>query len=132
MFIPLLLMGGIIGRLFREFAVTLTMAIAVSAFVSLTLTPMMASRFLQAAKRDTGTAGSIEFSERGFDALLAATSAGSISCCATSSSRCASSSRRWRSPVCLFVIIPKGFFPQQDTGLITGIRKPRRTSRLPR
>ncbi len=48
--IPLLLMGGIIGRLFREFAVTLSMTIAVSAVVSLTLTPMMASRFLTAAK----------------------------------------------------------------------------------
>ena len=48
--IPLLLMGGIIGRLFREFAVTLSMAIVVSAFVSLTLTPMMASRFLKPPK----------------------------------------------------------------------------------
>ena len=48
--IPLLLMGGIIGRLFREFAVTLSMAIVVSAFVSLTLTPMMASRFLRSEK----------------------------------------------------------------------------------
>ena len=47
MLIPLLLMGGIIGRLFREFAVTLAMTIVVSAFVSLTLTPMMASRFLK-------------------------------------------------------------------------------------
>ena len=50
-FIPLLLMGGIVGRLFREFAVTVTMTIAVSAVVSLTLTPMMASRFLQARRR---------------------------------------------------------------------------------
>src|SRR4029078_5389121 len=48
--IPLLLMGGIIGRLFREFAVTLAMTIFVSAFVSLTLTPMMASRFLRTPK----------------------------------------------------------------------------------
>ena len=48
-FIPLLLMGGIIGRLFREFALTVTAAIAVSAFVSLTLAPMMCSRFMQPA-----------------------------------------------------------------------------------
>ena len=47
-FIPLLLMGGIIGRLFREFAVVLTMTIVVSTVVSLTLTPMMCSRFLRA------------------------------------------------------------------------------------
>src|SRR5208282_6240445 len=67
--IPLLLMGGIIGRLLREFAVTLTMTIAVSAVVSLTLTPMMASRFLAAAK-DAHHARLYELSERGFDALL--------------------------------------------------------------
>ena len=47
MFIPLLLMGGIVGRLFREFAITVTMTILVSAFVSLTLSPMMCSRFLK-------------------------------------------------------------------------------------
>ena len=50
-FIPLLLMGGIVGRLFREFAVTVTMTIAVSALVSLTLTPMMGARLLQADER---------------------------------------------------------------------------------
>ena len=66
--IPLLLMGGIIGRLFREFAVTLSMTIVVSAVVSLTLTPMMASRFLPAAK-DTHHGRLYAFSERGFDAL---------------------------------------------------------------
>ena len=67
--IPLLLMGGIIGRLFREFAVTLSMAIAVSAAVSLTLTPMMASRFL--TKPEQGSHGRLyQWSERGFDMLL--------------------------------------------------------------
>ena len=65
--IPLLLMGGIIGRLFREFAVTLAMAIFVSLVVSLTLTPMMASRFLRDHEASS-TAGSISVSERGFDA----------------------------------------------------------------
>ena len=64
--IPLLLMGGIIGRLFREFAVTLAMTIVVSLVVSLTLTPMMASRFLRAHKR--GKHGRFyQWSERGFD-----------------------------------------------------------------
>ena len=62
-------MSGIIGRLFREFAVTLTMTIVVSAIVSLTLTPMMASRFLQGSHATTSTAGSTSLSERGFAAL---------------------------------------------------------------
>ena len=70
--IPLLLMGGIIGRLFREFAVTLSMAIFVSAVVSLTLTPMMASRFLKPHSEEPSTAGSIMLSERCFDAMLRA------------------------------------------------------------
>ena len=66
--IPLLMMGGIIGRLFREFSVTIVMTIAVSAFVSLTLTPMMASRFLKA--RDEERHGRLfTMSERGFVAL---------------------------------------------------------------
>ena len=69
--IPLLLMGGIIGRLFREFAVTLSMTIAVSAVVSLTLTPMMASRFLVAPK-DARHGRLYALSERGFAALLKA------------------------------------------------------------
>ena len=67
--IPLLLMGGIIGRLFREFAVTLTMAIVVSSVVSLTLTPMMASRFLRAHK-ETQHGRFYQWSERAFDTML--------------------------------------------------------------
>ena len=78
--IPLLLMGGIIGRLFREFAVTLSMTIVVSALVSLTLTPMMASRFLKSPK-EAHHGRLYLLSERGFDALLQAMSAASISCC---------------------------------------------------
>ncbi|MBY9051593.1 efflux RND transporter permease subunit, partial [Pseudomonas fluorescens] len=67
--IPLLLMGGIIGRLFREFAVVLAMTIFVSMFVSLTLTPMMASRFLRS--HGEVTHGKFyQWSERGFDAML--------------------------------------------------------------
>jgi len=83
-FIPLLLLGGIIGRLFREFAVTTTMCIAVSALVSLSLTPMMASRFLK-NEHDAQHSWFYNVTERGFDALLRVTRAGSISRCATSS-----------------------------------------------
>ena len=67
--IPLLLMGGIIGRLFREFAVTLAMTIFVSMIVSLTLTPMMASRFLR-AHGETRHGRFYQWSERAFDAML--------------------------------------------------------------
>ena len=79
MLIPLLLMGGIIGRLFREFAVTLAMTILVSAIVSLTLTPMMASRFLSATAHDKH--GRLYMlSERGFDGFCTGTNAASTSC----------------------------------------------------
>ena len=79
--IPLLLMGGIIGRLFREFAVTLAMAIFVSLVVSLTLTPMMASRFLRAHK-EVKHGRVYQWSERGFEAMpRTPMSAVSIPCC---------------------------------------------------
>jgi hydrophobic/amphiphilic exporter-1 (mainly G- bacteria), HAE1 family len=118
--IPLLLMGGIIGRLFREFAVTLSMAIVVSAFVSLTLTPMMASRFLKPPK-EAHHGRLYALSERGFEAMLWAYERGLdvvlkfrlITLCVFFATVALS--------VYLFVIIPKGFFPQQDIGLITGI-----------
>ena len=116
--IPLLLMGGIIGRLFREFAVTLAMAIFVSLVVSLTLTPMMASRFLRAHK-ETQHGRFYKWSERAYDAMLHAYERG------------LDRVLRWRlTTLCiffatvglsvyLFVIIPKGFFPQQDNGFLT-------------
>ena len=116
--IPLLLMGGIIGRLFREFAVTLTMTIFVSMVVSLTLTPMMASRFLR-AHGEVKHGRFYAWSERGFDAMLHGYERG------------LDLALRWRLTtltiffatlalsVYLFVVIPKGFFPQQDNGLIT-------------
>jgi HAE1 family hydrophobic/amphiphilic exporter-1 len=116
--IPLLLMGGIIGRLFREFAVTLAMAIFVSLVVSLTLTPMMASRFLRAHK-EIQHGRFYKWSERAYDAMLHAYERG------------LDRVLRWRlTTLCiffatlglsvyLFVIIPKGFFPQQDNGFLT-------------
>jgi HAE1 family hydrophobic/amphiphilic exporter-1 len=118
--IPLLLMGGIIGRLFREFAVTLSMAIVVSAFVSLTLTPMMASRFLKpAAEERHGRLYAL--SERCFDAMLRAYAGGlDIVLRYRFTTLCVFFATVALS-VYLFVIIPKGFFPQQDIGMITGI-----------
>lgn len=119
--IPLLLMGGIIGRLFREFAITLAMTIFVSLIVSLTLTPMMASRFLKAHANQPRHGKLYQLSERFFDAML------------RSYERGLDLVLRWRLTTLLvffgtvalslylFMIIPKGFFPQQDVGLITGI-----------
>jgi multidrug efflux pump len=117
-FTPILLMGGVVGRLFREFAVTLCTAIGVSLLVSLTTTPMLCARFL---KQDTGQHNlAYRLAERGFDALR-----DTYEFCL-----------RWvlrhqpvvlaltLATICLnvylFVIVPKGFFPQQDTGRLTG------------
>jgi HAE1 family hydrophobic/amphiphilic exporter-1 len=118
--IPLLLMGGIIGRLFREFAVTLSMTIVVSAAVSLTLTPMMASRFL-APLKEVRHGRLNELSERGFGALLGGYERGLDVVLKFRFITLLVFLATLALSIYLFVIIPKGFFPQQDTGLITGI-----------
>ncbi len=117
-FIPLLLMGGIIGRLFHEFAMTVTMAVVISAFVSLTLTPTMCARFLGRHEEHHGQFYTTL--EHFFDWLVhsyahllrvvlrhqrltALSLVGTIGI-----------------TIIMFVIVPKGFFPQQDNGLIIG------------
>jgi multidrug efflux pump len=118
-FIPILLMGGIVGKLFREFAVTLSVAIAVSMLISLTTTPMLCARFLKS--RDESRHGRVyRASERAFQWMHDEYSGG----------------LRWvlrhqwlilgiiigtvALNVYLFIIAPFGFFPQQDTGRLTG------------
>jgi multidrug efflux pump len=118
-FIPILLMAGIVGRLFREFAVTLSVAVGISMVVSLTTTPMMCAKFLKA---ETGRKHNLAYrmSERGFQWLHDTYDTG----------------LRWvlrHQPVMLlvtfatiglaiylYIVIPKGFFPQQDTGRLSG------------
>ena len=118
--IPLLLMGGIIGRLFREFAVILSMTILVSAVVSLTLTPMMASRFLAASKAaHQGRLSAL--TERGFEVLLKGYERGLDLVLKFRFFTLLAFLTTLALSIYLFVIIPKGFFPQEDTGLITGI-----------
>jgi HAE1 family hydrophobic/amphiphilic exporter-1 len=118
--IPLLLMGGIIGRLFREFSVTLAMTIIVSAFVSLTLTPMMAARFLKPPS-EAHHGRLYAASERAFDGLLRAYERGlDVVLRFRFATLCVFFATLALS-FFLFVIIPKGFFPQQDIGLLTGI-----------
>ena len=118
-FIPILLMGGIIGKLFREFAITLSVAIAVSLLVSLTTTPMLCARFLKS--RDDSRHGHLyRIFENAFDWVHHEYDAGlrwvlrhqwitlsvAVGCAVLN--------------VYLFKIVPKGFFPQQDTGRISG------------
>ncbi len=119
-FIPLLLMGGIVGRLFREFAVTLSAAVAVSLVVSLTVTPMMCAGILK-EERKAGREKLRRAGERAFGRLH----------------RQYEKSLSWalKRPrlmlgltlltiavnIGLFIVIPKGFFPEQDTGRITGM-----------
>ncbi len=118
--IPLLLMGGIIGRLFREFAVTLAMTIVVSAFVSLTLTPMMASRFLRPPK-EAHHGKLYAWSERAFDALLHAYERGlDIVLKFRFATLCVFFATLALS-VFLLSSYRKAFFPQQDIGLLSGI-----------
>ena len=115
-FVPFLFMGGILGRLFKEFAVTIAVAILVSGFVSLTLTPMMASRFVRATHERHGAA--YQAVERVFNAVL------------RFYDRTLSIVLRHRritfllslgvlvATGFLFVKIPKGFLPTEDTGQV--------------
>jgi hydrophobe/amphiphile efflux-1 (HAE1) family protein len=119
-FIPLLFMGGLIGRLFHEFAVTVSLAILVSGVISLTLTPMLCSRFLKAETAYAKPGAFNRACERAFNWLLSHYE----------------TSVRWvlRHPALMMLIalftlaatlylyklVPKGFFPQQDTGIMMG------------
>ena len=119
-FIPLLLMGGIIGRLFREFAITVTMTIVISAVVSLTLTPMMCARFLK-SEREIRHGRLYLLFERGFDGLLGLYRGGLDFVLRHQLPALLVFLATLVATVVLYIAIPKGFFPQQDTGLITGL-----------
>jgi hydrophobe/amphiphile efflux-1 (HAE1) family protein len=118
-FIPILLMGGVVGRLFREFAVTLSVAIAVSLVVSLTATPMMCARFLQ--HRDPSARSRYYLlGERAFNALLAGYERGLRWVLRHQNITLLIAIGTLVLNVYLFIIVPKGFFPQQDTGRMGG------------
>jgi len=120
-FIPLLLMSGMVGRMFQEFAVTVTVAIAVSALVSLTLTPMMGSRLLR-HERPWEEQGHLSRSlEWCFDALLAVYDRALIVALRHRFVTLMVMLGTVALTGWLFLIIPKGFFPEQDTGLILGV-----------
>ena len=118
-FIPILLMGGIIGRLFREFAVVLSMAIAVSLVVSLTTTPMLCAKFLRAeSERQHGRL--YRASERAFNWMHSTYAAGLRWVLRHSAPMLAVMLCTMALAVYLYIIVPKGFFPQQDTGRLMG------------
>jgi len=121
-FIPLLLMGGIVGRLFREFAVTVTLTIAVSVLISLTLTPMLCARFLHGHKPgEVQKHGRLYMLfEQGFDAMLNGYKRGLHFVLRHQFVTLMSFLATMAVTVALFIYIPKGFFPQQDTGFIFG------------
>ena len=118
--IPLLFMGDIVGRLFREFAITLSITILISAFVSLTLTPMMCAQLLR-HKEEEEQGRFFRASERVFDAVIAYYG------------RTLKTVLRYRTTtllvtvgtlvatILLYIYVPKGFFPVQDTGIILGV-----------
>ena len=128
--IPLLFMGDIVGRLFREFAVTLAVTILVSAVVSLTLTPMMCSRLLK-HKPEAAQGRLFRASEHAFEAVIALYG------------RILRFVLRWQTATLLvaagtlaltayqFNTIPKGFFPIQDTGVIQGVSEAAQTVSFP-
>ncbi len=119
-FIPLLFMTGIVGRMFREFALTLTIAVITSAIVSLTLTPMMCSRLLRPAPHRAGNAltraftaavdRSVELYRSSLEWVLRHQTATLMVTLAT-----------LVATIWLYIVIPKGFLPPQDTGLITAV-----------
>ncbi len=123
-FIPLLFMAGIVGRLLREFAVVVTMAIVVSAFVSLTLTPMMCSRYLTDTKH--AEHGWLYMkSEAFFDWLLAAYDRGLKWSLSHQPLMLLILFATIGATVYYYVTMPKGFFPQADTGYVQGISEAR-------
>jgi multidrug efflux pump subunit AcrB len=118
-FIPILLMGGIIGKLFREFAVTLSVAIAVSLIVSLTTTPMLCAQFLKA--HDTRRHGRFyRASERAFRWMADEYSTGLRWVLRHQWLMLGVTIGTFVLNVYLFIIVPKGLFPQQDTGRLGG------------
>jgi multidrug efflux pump len=124
--IPLLFMGDIVGRLFREFAVTLSVTILVSAVVSLTLTPMMASKLLK--HRPKGSEGRFyEISERGFNGIIAFYGRTLQFVLRFQTITLLVAVATLLVTIFLFYRIPKGFFPIQDTGVIQGISEAAQT-----
>jgi hydrophobe/amphiphile efflux-1 (HAE1) family protein len=118
-FIPLFLMSGYVGLLFREFAVAVSVALVLSLLISLTLTPMMCAYLLKPGSKEHGQL--YQFLERGFDGLLNLYEAGLKIVLRHQFITLMAMLGTVALTGYLYVVIPKGFFPQQDTGLIVGL-----------
>ncbi len=119
-FIPILLMGGIVGRLFREFAVTLSVAIAVSLVISLTTTPMMCAKLLRPID-DHPTGAFHRFAERMFDRMADGYRRSLAWALRHRQLMLAATLATVALSIYLYAVIPKGFFPEQDTGRLMGM-----------
>jgi multidrug efflux pump len=119
-FIPLLFMEGVVGRLFSEFAVTLSVSVIVSAVVSLTLTPMMCAQFLRSHDEDRPSLIG-RMAERGFDAMLAFYTSSLAWALRRQTLVLAVAVGTLIGTVLLYVVVPKGFLPAQDTGVIVAV-----------
>ena len=124
--IPLLFMGDIVGRLFREFAVTLAVTILVSAIVSLTLTPMMCSKLLKHSP-EAEQSRFYRVTEHGWKAIISFYDRTLQVVLAPSDRDSAGRRRTLVLTVLLYIYIPKGFFPIQDTGVIQGVSEAAQT-----
>ncbi len=117
-FIPIFFMPGVIGLLFHEFAVVVGLSIAVSAFVSLTLVPMLASRFLRDEAHEKKPGPIVRMFERGFNALLASYTRWLDRALGHRKIVLLIALATFLATAWLFIVIPKGFFPQEDIGQI--------------
>src|SRR5208282_793065 len=128
--IPLLFMGDVVGRLFREFAVTLAVTIVISAVVSLTLTPMMAARILRHEPREQQ--GRIyRWSETVFERMIAFYGRTLKKVLEYQTITLLVAVGTLVLTIILYIVIPKGFFPVQDTGVIQGISQAPETISFP-
>ena len=118
--IPLLFMGDIVGRLFREFAITLAVTILVSAFVSLTLTPMMCAKLLRHKKTEEQT-WFYRISERGFNTVIAFYGRTLQFVLRYRATTLLITAATLVGTILLYIYVPKGFFPVQDTGVLLGV-----------
>jgi multidrug efflux pump len=119
--IPLLFMGGLIGRLFREFAVTLAAAIGMSALLSLTLTPMMCAHLLRPERRAHERGGLYRLSERALSGAIAFYDRGLRLVLRHQLPMLLATIATLAVTIAMAVYVPKGFFPQQDTGMLLGV-----------
>ena len=120
-FIPLLMMGGVVGRLFREFAITLSVAIVISGVLSLILTPMMCATLLKPEQPTDHDGWFFRTTEYGLAAMRNVYEAGLVWSLRHRNFTLLLTALTFAVSIWLYVIVPKGFVPEQDTGLIGGV-----------